>query len=460
MIDLDIAGIADALGGELADCPHPDAKVTGAAADSRRVAPGDLYVAIVGERVDGHDFAEAAHAAGAVVTLGSRPTGQPTIVVPDPVEALGRLATHTLRALPQATVVAVTGSAGKTSTKDLIATLLEDLGPTVATAGSFNTEVGLPLTVLRATADTRYFVLEMGARGIGHVAELCAIAPPTISVVLNVGTAHLGEFGSREAIATAKGEIVEALPAAGLAVLNADDPLVAGMASRTQAAVLTFGAGPTADVQVADLVLDDAACPRFRLVTPQGSADVQMTMVGEHQALNGAAAAAVAGHLGQPVARTAELLAAAQPRSAWRMEVGRTADGVTIVNDAYNANPESMRAALRSLAAMRSGGRTFAVLGTMAELGDAAMTEHDAIGRLAVRLSVARTIAVGDGARALYLGASQEGSWDGEAAWVPDAQAAVAMLRSELQPGDVVLIKASRSAGLEAVAQALLEVAP
>ena len=169
-------------------------------------APGDLYVAIVGERVDGHDFAAAAHGAGAVVTLGSRPTGQPTIVVTDdPVAALGRLASHVLDQLPAASVVAITGSSGKTTTKDLIATLLEDLGPTVAPAGSFNTEVGLPLTILRATQDTRFVVLEMGARGIGHVATLCRIAPPDVSVVLNVGSAHLGEFGSREVIGTAKG---------------------------------------------------------------------------------------------------------------------------------------------------------------------------------------------------------------------------------------------------------------
>ena len=356
MIDIDIAGVAAAVGGALADCPDPGVPVAGAAADSRLVEAGDLYVAIVGERADGHDFADAAHAAGAVVTLGSRPAGQPTIVVDDPVAALGRLATHVLSKLPRATVVALTGSSGKTTTKDLIATLLEPLGPTVAPAGSFNTEVGLPLTVLRATAETRFLVLEMGARGIGHVADLCRIAPPDVAVVLNVGTAHLGEFGDRAAIAAAKGEIVEALGPDGVAVLNADDPLVAAMADRTRGTVLTFGAGPAAQVRTLDLELDEQARPRFTLRTPDGqTAPVQMGMVGEHLASDGVAAAAVAWRLGLPVPRIAQLLSSATPRSRWRMEVTTTPGGVTVVNDSYNANPDSMRAALRSLAARPDG---------------------------------------------------------------------------------------------------------
>ena len=457
MIDIDIAGVAAAVGGELADCPDPSVPVTGAAADSRLVRPGELYVAIVGERADGHDFAAAARAAGAAVTLGIRPTGQPTIVVDDPVAALGRLAAHVLAALPDTRVVALTGSSGKTTTKDLIATLLEDLGPTVATAGSFNTEVGLPLTVLRATADTRYLVLEMGSRGIGHVAELCRIAPPDLAVVLNVGTAHLGEFGDQATIALAKGEIVEALGPDGVAVLNADDPLVAAMAPRSRGSVLWFGAGPAADIRVADLELDALARPRFTLATPDGSAPVALLLVGEHLALDAGAAAAVAWRLGMPVARIAELLGTARPRSRWRMEVDTTAGGVTVVNDSYNANPDSMRAALRALAAMRGEGRTFAVLGEMRELGEDSIAAHDEIGRLAVRLDIGKTIAVGAGARALYLGAAQEGSWNDEAVWVPDPAAAVELLRGLLEPGDVVLVKASRSVGLEQVAAALLD---
>jgi UDP-N-acetylmuramoyl-tripeptide--D-alanyl-D-alanine ligase len=434
--------------------------VTGAAADSRRVSAGDLYVAIVGERADGHDFAAAAHGGGAVVTLGSRPTGLPTIVVEDPVAALGRLAAHTLAALPGARVVALTGSSGKTTTKDLIAGLLEDLGPTVAPAGSFNTEVGLPLTILRATEATRFLVLEMGARGLGHIATLCAIARPDVSVVLNVGSAHLGEFGTREVIALAKGELVEALPPDGVAILNADDPYVAGMAVRTPARVVRFGASPLAEVRMTGLELDAGARPRFVLHAGGGSAPVTMQMVGEHMAANACAAAAAALELGMPLTRVAELLSVATPRSQWRMEVAVTPGGVTVVNDAYNANPESMRAGLRALAAMRGEGRSYAVLGEMKELGADSIAEHDAIGRLAVRLDISMTIAVGDGARPLYLGAAQEGSWDGEAQWVPDAPAALALLRPLLRPGDVVLVKASRSVGLEQVARALLEEAP
>jgi UDP-N-acetylmuramoyl-tripeptide--D-alanyl-D-alanine ligase len=457
VIDIDIAGVADVVGGVLADCPQPNQPVTGAAADSRLVTAGDLYVAIVGERVDGHDFAAAAHAAGAVVTLGQRPTGQPTIVVPDPVAALGRLANHALAGLPEARVVAITGSSGKTSTKDLLATLLVDLGPTVAPAGSFNTEVGLPLTVLRATSQTRFVVLEMGARGIGHIATLCQIARPDISVALNVGSAHLGEFGSREAIARAKSEIVEALPPTGVAVLNADDPLVAGMAASTTARVVRFGGSPAADVRMVDLQLDEAARPTFTLQHDGRSVAVRMSLVGEHMAANACAAAAVALELGMPLERVAELLGSATPRSRWRMEVATSSSGVTVVNDAYNANPESMRAALRALAAMAHGGRTFAVLGEMRELGGDSIAEHDVIGRLAVRLDISKTIAVGQGARALYLGAAQEGSWNDEAVWVPDAAAAIALLREQVRPGDVVLVKASRSIGLEEVAAALLE---
>lgn len=457
MIPMDVASVAAAVGGTLTDCPDPSVPVTGVAADSRRVVPGDLYVAIMGERADGHDFAPAAHAAGAVATLGSRPAGTPTIVVDDPVDAFGRLATHVLSQLPEARVVAVTGSSGKTTTKDLIAGLLEDIGPTIATAGSLNTEVGLPLTIMRATTHTRFFVLEMGARGIGHVATLCDIARPDVAVVLNVGTAHVGEFGGRDAIAAAKGEVVEALSADGVAVLNADDPLVAPMAHRSGGRSITFGAGPAADVRAVDLRLDDMARPQFTLHTPVGDAPVQMAMVGEHMAANACAAAAVGLQFGMAPGRIAELLSAATPRSQWRMEVHKSPSGVTIVNDSYNANPESMRAALRSLVAMASGGRTIAVLGEMRELGADSIAAHDEIGRLAVRLDVSRTIAVGPGARPLYLGAAQEGSWSDEAVWVPDVDAAIALVRELVRPGDVVLVKASRSIGLEAVAEALVE---
>lgn len=460
MIRMTIAEVAQAVSGELVDCPDPAAVVTGAAADSRRVAAGQVYVAIVGERVDGHDYADQAVAAGAVAVLGSRPTGQPTIIVADPVAALGAWAHHVRAALPAATVVAVTGSSGKTTTKDLIAGLLSDLGPTVAPAGSFNTEVGLPLTVLQATEATRFLVLEMGARGVGHITTLTDIVKPDIAVALNVGSAHLGEFGSRETIALAKSEIMRCLSPADVAVLNADDPLVVAMARQTAARIVRFGTSAAADVRISELSLDEQARPRFELTVPGAAGPqagpVAMVMHGEHMASNAAAAAAVAASVGMPPARIRQLLSQATPRSQMRMDVQVSPAGVTVVNDAYNANPDSMRAALRSLAAMAGAGRTYAVLGEMKELGPDSISEHDAIGRLAVRLDISGLIAVGEGARPLYLGAAQEGSWNGEAQWVPDPQAAVSRLGELLEPGDVVLVKASRSVGLEVVAEALL----
>src|SRR5690606_17047808 len=328
-----------------------------------------------GERADGHDFASAALAAGAAAVLAQRPVEGPCVVVPDVQEALGRLARGVLDRLPDVTVTAVTGSAGKTSAKDLIGQLAGRAGPTVFPPGSFNNEIGLPLTVLRADAGTRHLVLEVGARGIGHIAYLTGIAPPDVGVVLNVGTAHVGEFGGRENIALAKGELVEALRPGGTAVLNADDPLVAAMASRTEAEVVTFGQSPGADVRADAETLDERGRARFTLVTPEGSAPVALRLHGAHAVLNALAAAAAARAAGLGPAEIAEALSRAEPVSRWRMEVTERADGVTVVNDAYNANPDSTRAALDVLAHMARGGRAFAVLGEMAELGAAAAEE-------------------------------------------------------------------------------------
>lgn len=397
--------------------------------------------------------------------LATRPVGVPAVVVDDVTDALGALARHTVGGLGT-TVVALTGSAGKTSTKDLIAQLLERTGETVWTPGSFNNEIGLPLTALRAVESTRFLVLEMGARGIGHIRYLTSLTPPRIGLVLNVGTAHIGEFGGREAIATAKGELVEALPSAedgGVAVLNADDPLVRAMAARTAARTLFFGEAEDAAIRADNVGLTADGRPSFRLRTPTGCADVTMRLYGEHHVSNALAAAAVAHEVGMSATAIAETLSAAGPLSKWRMEVTERADGVTIVNDAYNANPESMRAALRALAAMGEaararGGRTWAVLGRMAELGDDALAEHDAVGRLAVRLNVSRLVSVGGREAAwLDMGAKNEGSWGEESVHVSDAQAAVELLRGELRPGDVVLVKASRAVGLERVALQLAD---
>ncbi|WP_330329972.1 UDP-N-acetylmuramoyl-tripeptide--D-alanyl-D-alanine ligase [Streptomyces sp. NBC_00536] len=466
MIDLSLAEIAGITGGLAHDIPDPSVRVTGPVViDSRQVEPGSLFAAFDGEHVDGHDYAERAVAAGAAAVLAARPVGVPAIVVPDVEKALGALARAVVERLGT-DVVALTGSAGKTSTKDLIAQVLQHHAPTVWTPGSLNNEIGLPLTALKATADTRHLVLEMGARGIGHIAYLTGLTPPRIGLVLNVGTAHIGEFGGREQIARAKGELVEALPeeaAGGVAVLNADDPLVRAMTARTKARTVLFGEAEDADVRATEVRMTPAGQPSFTLHTPTGCGEVTLRLYGEHHVSNALAAAAVAHVLGMSVAEIATALSGAGTLSRWRMEVTERADGVTVVNDAYNANPESMRAALRALAAMgggarANGGRTWAVLGPMAELGDESLAEHDAIGRLAVRLNVSKLIAVGGReASWLQLGAYNEGSWGEESVLVSDAQAAVDLLRSELRPGDVVLVKASRSIGLERVALALLE---
>ncbi|MER7915137.1 MULTISPECIES: UDP-N-acetylmuramoyl-tripeptide--D-alanyl-D-alanine ligase [unclassified Streptomyces] len=458
MIALSLAEIAAVVGGQTHDIPDPSVQVTGPVVrDSREVVPGSLFAAFVGERVDGHDFAPQVVEAGAVAVLASRPVGVPAIVVEDVQSALGALARHVVARLG-ATLVALTGSAGKTSTKDLIAQVLSGKAPTVFTPGSFNNEIGLPLTALTATEETRFLVLEMGARGIGHIRYLTGLTPPRIGVVLNVGSAHIGEFGGREQIAQAKGEIIEGLPEDGAAVLNADDPLVRAMAPRTKAKVILFGESAEADVRAENVRLTDTGQPAFRLHTPSGASDVTMRLYGEHHVSNALAAAAVAHELGMSAEEIATALSGAGSLSRWRMEVTERPDGVTIVNDAYNANPESMRAALRALAAMGNGRRTWAVLGKMAELGDEALAEHDAVGRLAVRLNVSKLVAVGGiEASWLQLGAYNEGSWGEESVHVSDAQAAIDLLRSELRPGDVVLVKASRSVGLEGVAAALLE---
>jgi UDP-N-acetylmuramoyl-tripeptide--D-alanyl-D-alanine ligase len=455
MIQMTLAEIAEFVDGDLTG--PADAVVTGKVTlDSRTVEAGDLFVAIAGERVDGHDFLVAAAAAGAVAALSSRPDGAlPTVVVADPVVALGRLAAGVHGRLGLLTV-GITGSSGKTSTKDLLGQVLAAAGPTVSPPGSYNNDIGLPLTVLSADADTRFLVLEMGSRGPGHIARLCGIARPQVGVVLNVGSAHLGEFGSPEGIARAKGELVEALADDGTAVLNADDPRVLGMAPRTRARVLTTGTAPTADVRAADVSLDKAARPRFTLVAAGEEHPVSLQVVGAHQVANALSAAGAALAAGMPPGDVAAALSAAGARSRWRMEVVRRDDGVTVVNDAYNANPESMRAALAALAGL-AGERRIAVLGAMAELGPGATAEHERLGRDAVAAGVDLIVAVGPDAVGIADGAAAAGRPGGEeSVHVPDRAAARELLSEVLRPGDVVLVKASRSYGLELLAADLL----
>ncbi|MFD6160352.1 UDP-N-acetylmuramoyl-tripeptide--D-alanyl-D-alanine ligase [Nocardia sp. NPDC060256] len=492
MIEMTLREIADVVGGTLHDVPDPEVRVTGSVEfDSRRIGSGDLFLALPGERSDGHDWAATAVAAGAVAVLAARPVGVPAIVVtPSPgsvpstsvalagdsdgsgaavLAALADLARASVQRLTAAgtlTVIGVTGSSGKTSTKDLLAAVLAPLGSVVAPPGSFNNELGHPWTALRANADTRFLVLEMSARGPGHIAALAEVAPPTIGVVLNVGTAHLGEFGSREAIAKTKGELVQALPPSGLAVLNADDNQVAAMSSRTTARVVTVGHSDGADIRATDIRLDDEARAGFTLHTPVGSILIQLAVHGEHQVGNALSAVAVALECGADLDTIAQSLSEAHAASARRMDVQTTAGGVTVINDSYNANPDSVRAALKALVTMSRAGetprRSWAVLGEMGELGEESVIEHDRIGRLAVRLDVHRLIVVGDGrpSRAMHQGAVMEGSWGEESILVPDIGAAIALLDDEVEAGDVVLVKASKSVGLWEVAEHLIKSEP
>jgi UDP-N-acetylmuramoyl-tripeptide--D-alanyl-D-alanine ligase len=462
MIAMTLAEIAGLVDGDLTG--PADAVVTGKVTlDSRTVEPGDLFVAFPGERVDGHDFLGAAAAAGAVASLSMRQDDAlPTVVVSDPVAALGRLAAGVHARLSERglTTLAITGSSGKTSTKDLLGQVLATAGPTVSPPGSYNNDIGLPLTVLGADERTRFLVLEMGSRGPGHIARLCGVARPQVSVVLNVGSAHLGEFGSAEGIARAKGEIVEALQADGTAVLNADDPRVAGMAARTSARIVRTGRGPDADVRATAVSLDEAARPRFTLVAAGEEHPVALQVVGEHQVANALSAAGAALAAGMQPADVAAALSEAGARSRWRMEVDRRSDGVTVVNDAYNANPESMRAALAALAGL-AGERRIAVLGAMAELGPDAGAEHERLGRDAAAAGVDVIVAVGPDAVGIAEGAAAAGLAAGrgtgeESVHVPDRAAARELLSEVLRPGDVVLVKASRSYGLELLAADLL----
>ena len=456
MIPLSVAQVSEIVGGTADLIADPGAVVTGPVViDSRQARPGSLFAALPGPRADGHDFAASAVAAGATAVLATRPVGVPALIVPDVLAALAALARAVVDRLPGLTIAAITGSAGKTTTKDLAAQLIESLGPTVSPKNSYNNEQGHPLTVLRVTEQTRYLVAEMSARRPGHIAELCRISPPRLGVVLCVGHAHAGVFGSIDDVARAKAELPEALPADGVAVLSADDARVAAMADRTAARVVTFGRAPGADYRAVGVAVDDAGRPGFTLVTGAGSAPVQLRLHGEHNVANALAAAALASQLGMDVADVAAGLSAATARSRWRMEVTRRPDGVTVVNDAYNANPEAVSAALSAVAAMAAGGRAFAVLGYMTELGAQAEELHEEAGRQAARAGLAGLVVVGDPSAPILTGAKGEPSWRGELLQVPDAEAAVAAVGRLVRPGDVVLVKASRAANLQRVALAL-----
>lgn len=415
--------------------------------DSRECGPGSLYVARRGEHADGHDYAGQAVAAGAVAVLGERPVeGVPTLVTDDVQTAFGRVARAVLDAAPGLTVVGVTGSSGKTTVKDMLAAVLSAAAPTVAPVNSFNGEIGVPLTVCRVTGETRFLVAEMGARGIGHLEYLTRIAPPQVAVVLNVGAAHVGEFGSLENIARAKSELPRALPAEGLAVLNRDDPAVTAMADGLRARVTFVGEHERSDLRAVDVRLDARGRASYTLLGAGPEVTVRLAQPGRHQVGNSLAVVAVALELGLPLPQVVETLATTGPASRWRMEVTDRADGVTVVNDAYNANPDSMRAALAALAAMEARGRRVAVLGGMLELGDTSPEQHAGVGAAAREHGVDLLVGVGDLARDIVAGYDEAGG--AESRWVPDTDAAHDLLDPLLADGDVVLLKSSRDSGL------------
>jgi UDP-N-acetylmuramoyl-tripeptide--D-alanyl-D-alanine ligase len=430
--------------------------------DSRTLEPGACFVALVAER-DGHDFALDAFDRGAVLAVVARgvDTGNDArtlVKVDDTLAALGALGARARNRLTGATVVGITGSAGKTATKDLLAAAAGRTRRTVASPVSFNNEAGLPLTLLSAEVDTEVVVAEMGARAAGNIADLCAIARPHIGVITNIGLAHAGPLGGRAGVAAAKGELLEALPTDGVAVLHADDDHTPAMASRTVARVVRVGlvARPDVDVSVTDITLDEELRPSFRLETPVGALDVLLSVRGEHQVLNAAMATAVAIELGVPLEAIADGLAGATT-GAWRMQLTRAEHGVTVLNDAYNASPTSTSAALRSLARLPVPGRRMAVLGEMRELGAEADAAHHDIGRMAVECGVEVLVVVGEDARALGAGARAAGHGGVEVIEVSDPAAAVDAIADRAREGDAVLVKASRAIGLERVAAALVD---
>ena len=435
----------------------PDVVLTGVAIDSRAAGPGDIFVALSGEQTDGHRYLGDAVKRGASAVLVREdveiPPRTTAVRVGDTVAGLQRLAAGA-RTRMTAKLVAITGSSGKTITKELTAAVSRARFATVASAASFNNEIGVPLTILSAGADTEVVIAEVGSRGVGHIAALMPVLRPDVSVVVNVGPAHIGLFGSLENVAIAKGELVEGLASDGVAVLNADDAAVAAMAARTRGRTVTFGTGAAADVRAEDVALAGDGTASFTLVTDGARATVSLRIPGEHLVADALAAAAVGRVLGVSPKEAASALSTADGPE-WRMQVVDAPEGWRVLNDAYNANPASTAAALKTLVTIGRGRRTWAVLGTMAELGEFSTAEHDRIGRLVVRLGVSRLIVIGEDARPLYEAARLEGMTLEEASLVPDTDRALAMLRASLARDDVVLVKASRAAGLERVALAI-----
>jgi UDP-N-acetylmuramoyl-tripeptide--D-alanyl-D-alanine ligase len=459
MIDLTLAEIAHIMQGRLVG-GEGSTVVSGLTdTDSRLIALGDIFVAKPGEETDGHLFVPAAIAQGAALVIvdheldgaGLGEIRAPQIVVADTVIALGALATEVVarvRARGALRVVAITGSNGKTTTKNLVANMCERVGLTISPRDSFNNEVGAPLTMLKVTHDTQFLVLEMGASGIGHISRLTDMVHPDIAVVLMVGLAHAGEFGGVEVTVRAKAELIEGLAADGVAIVNADDSRVMSMRSKARGQIISFGLTSQANIRATDIEASLAGT-RFVMHLPDvAPVNVHFRVLGEHHVMNALAAAAVGRALGFEVALIVESLESVVRAEHWRMEL-MGGNGVTIINDAYNASPDSMAAALKTLVLVATAkNRTIAVLGEMAELGEFSGEEHDRIALLVVRLNINELVVVGAGARRLHISAMNEGSWDGESKFFETQDEAYDYLSGLLTVGDIVLVKSSNAANL------------
>jgi UDP-N-acetylmuramoyl-tripeptide--D-alanyl-D-alanine ligase len=466
MFDLTLGQVCEIVGGKLIG--DPSIRLSGISIDSRETHSGDLFASIIGERVDGHDFIEQASKAGVTAFLTSREVTGDQVVVPaspdalDPViHAIATLSAHVRTSMNGVEVIGVTGSSGKTSTKDMIGQVLSHVGVTHAPAGSLNNELGLPLTLLSAPVNAKYLVAEMGMRGLGHITHLCTLAQPTIGVVTNVGHAHIGEVGRIEGIAEAKSELVMAIPATGFVILNADDERVVAMRALTEATVLTFGFSNTADVRAENLELTPAGSYNFDLVCAGERTPTSIPILGEHNVINALAAAAVGLAVGMEVKDIANALTTLKQMSKWRMEVIQLPGNLTIINDAYNANPESLTAALQTLTAIPARGQTFAILGKMHELGDASEAIHAQIAKLAVELGVTHVVAVGELANSYSLPALTSNASNGdlsvskaqESVWLPDSDKACDYIVKQVNSGDILLFKASRAEHFEVLAE-------
>jgi UDP-N-acetylmuramoyl-tripeptide--D-alanyl-D-alanine ligase len=463
MISLSLKEIADAISAHLIG--ESSLSISGSVeTDSRLVSPGSLFVAKPGEVTDGHLFVGAAIEKGAVAVIVERQLDQdiPQLIVKDSVAALGLLAKYVVakvKSLGELKVIGVTGSNGKTTTKNMLREVLSTAGETIAPEESFNNEVGAPYSMLRITEKTKFLVVELGAGGLGSIRYLAQMCQPDIGIELKVGLAHAGEFGGIDVTERIKAELVEELSAEGIALLNIDDERVKRMSEKTKAKISSFGLSEQADYS-ADNVNVSIRGTSFSLQTPDGSSsEVKLQILGEHHVYNALAALATAELLG--VDRTKAIHALEQMKLAekWRMELNVSPSGLTVINDAYNASPDSMRAALQTLAHLgrQTGKKTVAVMGEMAELGEFSAHEHDAIGRIAVRLNLGQVVVVGKAAKLIHMGASQEGSWDGESQYFDEISDALGYLRGMLTGDEIVLVKSSKSANLRYLGDDLLK---